>query len=77
MKVKVKLTLIRTLEVDPEDFDFSLDEEGLLLDEDGERASDADLLSRVEESIENDPFDYFDDNTRGVDVDDITVVEIK
>lgn len=77
MKVKVKLTLIRTLEVDPEDFDFSLDEEGLLLDEDGERASDADLLSRVEESIEADPFDYFDDNTRGVDVDDITVVEIK
>lgn len=77
MKVKVKLTLIRTLEVDPEDFDFSLDEEGLLLDEDGERASDADLLSRVEESIEADPFDYFDDNTRGVEVDDITVVEIK
>lgn len=60
IKMKVTLTVTKTIAVDPEDFDWTEDEDGRLVDEDGDTREVEAFITLVKESIEDDYYDFID-----------------
>lgn len=53
MKVKVTMTIERTYDVDPEDYDIEADDDG--------EYNEDEVLEAVQESVQDDPSDFVDE----------------
>lgn len=75
IKMKISVTITKTVRIDPEDFDFSLDDEDNLINADGDTADVEELVKAVREGLTDDYEDFID--WRNIEGKEEVVVEVE